>query len=129
MYLTLTKNRGQKACGRSVFTATFVLEVAASAAQWTSTSGPQSDRKMRPRETLKIASQSAMAKLPYLKIVPLQFVDQRAYGGVIAKICDKGDGVENTWSSTLTETCNTSREPKLVFKYSVKCENFGEANS
>ena len=56
---------------------------------------------MRSRETLEITSQSAMAKLPYIGIVALYFVDQRAYGGVIAKICDKGDGVENTWSSTL----------------------------
>ena len=42
-----------------------------------------------------------MAKLPYRGIVALHFVDQRAYGGVISNICDTGDGVENTGSSTL----------------------------
>ena len=60
------------------------------------------DRKLRSRETLEITSQSAMAKLPYRGIVALHFNDQRAYGGAIAKICDKGNGVENTGSSTLT---------------------------
>jgi hypothetical protein len=35
-----------------------------------------------------------MAELPYRGIGALHFADQRAYGGVIAKICQKNDGVE-----------------------------------
>ena len=67
-----------------------------------------------------MTSQSALAKLPYRGIVALHFVDQRAYGGVIAKICDKGDGVESTGISTLKQL-ELTRQKWLV--YTDNCQH------